>query len=209
MADAPQYLSEKEQALRAAWKETKNKPSLAPALSAQLFELFVHGLSCQDIVDLNRGVYKLEQVLEVRVRDGWDERRKQYVDQLFGSVIARVAQTQVESVGFITDMLAAAHKRHGDKLQKYLQTGDESDLPRDINIDSWTNYKSAVETLLKITGQEKSGRLPFQTGRDKPDGEQAGGEQKSEEKREMRLLPAGGVKVLTAAESAAILGVKK
>lgn len=198
------FLSEKEKAILAHWQETKTKPSIATALSAQLFELFVHGLSCQEIVELNRGVYKLEQVLEARVRDLWDSRRQAYLDQLFGTVIGRVSQTQMESVGFITDMLAAAHKKHGKQLQEYLQYGDESKLPKGINIDSWTNYKSAVETLMKLTGQDKA-RLPFQTAKDEEEEDKI----VVPEKREIKLLAPGGVKVLSASESAAILGVKK
>lgn len=139
------------------WREHKNKPSLAPALSVRLFELFLNGSSCEEIVKLNNGVYTLGQVLEARVRDQWDDKKDRYLADLYGGVLDRVKQTQIEAVGFTSDLLAVAHKQFGQKLKKYLQNGDETELKDVVSLGSLQGYSKAIEILLKLTGQEKKG----------------------------------------------------
>jgi hypothetical protein len=60
----------------------------------------------------------------------------------------------MESVMFSADLLASANKMFGDKLKKYIQTGDERELGT-LKIDSLKQYRDAVELLLKLTGQDK------------------------------------------------------
>jgi len=114
----------------------------------------VHGISCAEIVVLNAPAYVVEQVLEARVRDQWDEKRRTYTDDLYAGILNNVRQTQVESIQFVSTLLAAAHKHHGQKLRRYLQTGDEKDLDG-MSIDSFRSYKTVAETLLKLTGQDR------------------------------------------------------
>ena len=147
-------LSPAEKKIYQDWQENKSKPSISPATAAKLFGLFVHGISCQEIVNINTPAFCIEQVLEARVRDGWDEKRRSYTDDLYAGVLNNVRQVQVESIQFVSDMLAAAHKHHGNKLRRYLQNGDEKELDG-MSVDSFRTYKSVAETLLKLTGQDK------------------------------------------------------
>lgn len=149
-------LTAAEQKIYDNWLEVKNKPSVSPSRAVKLFELFLHGISCEEIVKINAPEFCLEQVLEARVRDGWDEKRDAYTTQLYAGAVENVRQIQVESVHFVADMLAAAHKQHGDKIRRYLQTGDEKDLAGAMSIGSFQTYKQVAETLLKLTGQDRS-----------------------------------------------------
>jgi hypothetical protein len=149
------------------WLENKNKPSISPATAAKLFGLFVHGVSCQEICNLNAPAFCIEQVIEARVRDQWDEKRRAYTDDLYSGVVNNVRQTQVESIEFVSDLLAASHKLHGQKLKRFIQTGDETQLTG-MTVDSFRTYKAVCETLLKLTGQDRASiekRLP---GADRP-----------------------------------------
>ncbi len=194
-----EHLTPRERSLLEEWQKDRKKPSLATSLSVKLFELFLHGVDVNEISRINQGTYLVEQILEARVRDSWDERRNEYLDTLFGGIVKRVSQAQAEAVEFLTDMLAVAHKQHGHKLRTFLQTGDEKNLG-DFKINGWQTYKGVVDSLLKITGQDRdkapSGAEPtIHTQEPTP------------EVRTLRVLPPGGVQIIDAASAASILGV--
>lgn len=147
-------LTEEERQALAIWQE-RHQPSLSPTLSTKLFQLFLQNKSVAEIVSLNPGVLA-GQVLEARVRDGWDEKRREYLNHLYGTVLYRVMQTQTEAVSFTADLMAAAHRLYGPKLQKFIQTGDAKDLgDAEKLIQSLDAYRKVAEMLLKLTLQDK------------------------------------------------------
>ena len=133
----------------------KDTPPLSPVRAMGMFELFLAGHSCEEIQRLNPQ-FALGMILHARVRDGWDEKREQHVDDLYKKVRERFLQIQMEGVTFTSDLLAVVHKLHGDKLKRYLQSGQLEDLegcgllPRTIKEmrDTW-------EMMAKMTGQDK------------------------------------------------------
>lgn len=159
-------LSKKELALREAitsltdeevfaynyWLESK-KPSLAPSLNLKLFELYLNGSSCAEIQKLNPAL-DLGTIVSARLQGLWDHRRDEYLDSLLENTSLRVKQATLESAVLICDMLAAANKLHGQKLRKFLQTGDERELGA-LGIDSLRDFKQAVEIMQKLSGQER------------------------------------------------------
>jgi hypothetical protein len=128
-------------------------PPLAPSVQAQLYELFLNGYDADAIQKLNPN-FNLGMIVRARVDGLWDERKAAHVTGLLDGVRERVQTIQMESVHFMANLLAAAHKLHGDKLKRYLQTGDESVLG-DISIKSLDGYRKAAELLLKLTGQDQ------------------------------------------------------
>jgi len=133
------------------WKEMA-QPRLSPDTQARFFALFLKGESIEEICRLNRG-FSLGQVCFARVEGEWDEKRDMYLQDLLTSTRAIVQQTALESIRFVADVMAAAHKKHGEAARRYIQTGDEADL-KGFAIDDLRAYKTAVETLQKLTGQE-------------------------------------------------------
>lgn len=128
---------------------------MPPAIGSSLYNLFIRGYSCDQIQQENRA-YTLGQILEVRVRDKWDERKDKHLEHLYGGIHSRVRQTQMESVSFTTDLLAAAHRLYGDKLRTFLQTGREEDLGEArALIQSLDAYRKVADILLRMTGQDK------------------------------------------------------
>jgi hypothetical protein len=126
--------------------------SLSPDTQAKLFSLFLNGVNCLEIVRLNRGI-SLGQVIAARVEGRWDEKRQQHVEDLLKETRQRIQQTTLESVDFVASQLAAAHKLYGDKVKKFLQTGDEADLGG-FSISGWKTYREALELLKLVTGQD-------------------------------------------------------
>lgn len=131
----------------------KGDPPLAPGIQAELFSLYLNGTPCEDIARLNPN-FSLGMIVRARIEGLWDARRDAHIRSLFENVRERVAQVQAESIMLTADMLAAANKQFGDKLKRFIQTGDESVLG-DLKIDSLKQYRDAVALLMQLTGQDK------------------------------------------------------
>lgn len=153
---AASKLSERELAAYRNWQIGKY-PALAPDTQVKLFQLFLNGKGCEEIRRLNQQ-YTLGQIVQARIFGEWDRRYQDHVNDLLDNTKNRAMQTTLESINFVSDLLAATNKLHGDKISKFLQSGNEKDLG-DLQITSLTGYKTAVELLQKLTGQDKQQRL--------------------------------------------------
>lgn len=127
-------------------------PDLSPASRAKLFALFLQGTDCVEISRLNPGI-TLGQVVRVRLDDGWDEKRREHIAALLSEVRVRLQQTTLESVEFVSNLLAATHKQYGDQLKKYLMTGDPADLGT-FGIHGLRQYREAIQLLRELSGQD-------------------------------------------------------
>lgn len=118
-----------------------------------MFGLFLQGTSCEDIVRLNKGL-SLGQIVRARVDNDWDGKRQAHIEGLLTSTRERLQQITLESVEFVSMALAAAHKQFGDQFKRYLQTGNEQDLPPVMTITGLKSYKEAIELLKTLSGQD-------------------------------------------------------
>lgn len=146
-------LTPKERQTYEKWLEAE-LPPISVIKALEFFELFCTGTTCAQIHKLNPQ-YELGAIIHARLRDKWDQKHDEYVAQMYDTIRDKVFQTQMESISFTTDLLAAAHKLHGEKIKKYLQTGDAKHLIGALRIDSLKQYKDGVELLLRSTGQDK------------------------------------------------------
>jgi len=149
---ASALLSEREAHAYRIWCGSA-KPALAPTLNAKLFALYLNGKDCEEIRRLNQQ-YSLGEIVAAKVQGDWDRRRQEHLDRLLAVTAERVQQAGAETIDLICDMLAVANREHGDKLRRYLQSGDERDLG-DFRIASLPALKMAIESLQKLTGQEQ------------------------------------------------------
>lgn len=129
----------------------RRDPALAPSLSARLYALFLRGTACSDISRLNPGI-SLGQVCRDRVDDGWDRRRDDYRRELLDAAAARVLQVELEAAEFLGNELAAAHKLHGDRAKRYLQTGDEKELGT-FAIATSRDYRETLSVLRELVSR--------------------------------------------------------
>jgi hypothetical protein len=130
---------------------------LSPDTQAKLFSLFLAGNDCVKIMDLNKGI-TLGQICIARVEGKWDEKRNDHVEALLKETRQRLQQTTLESIDFLTTQLSAAHKHYGDRVKKFLQTGDQADLGG-FSIHSWKAYREALELLKVVTTSPDKGKV--------------------------------------------------
>lgn len=153
---AASRLSERELAAYKNWQNSRY-PALAPDTQGKLFQLFLNGKSCEAIRALNPQ-FTLGMIVNARITGQWDRLYQEHIDDLLNNTKMRATQAQLESINFVSDLLSATNRMHGEKIAKYLQTGNEKDLG-DLQITTLTGYKTAVELLQKLTGQDKQQKV--------------------------------------------------
>ncbi len=147
-------LTDTERVALIAYRKEGVQLRLSGDTQMKLFSLFLNGHPCSELQALNRQ-FSLGQILTARLEGNWDKRRQEHVEGLYANVLSRIQQSSVEAVGFVADQLAAVHKMYGEKARRYLQSGDPKDFDS-FGADDIKNYKVLVETLQKLTGQEKA-----------------------------------------------------
>lgn len=149
-------LSSKELIAYDRYKKEGGHP-LSPTVHAQFFALYLNGKTPDEIQTLNPG-YPLGAIIKALVEGRWIERKREHLDNLLEGARGRVEQVQLESIVFVSDLLSAANKMHGDKIKKYLQTGNATELG-DLKIDSLGAYTRAVDLLMKLTQQDGESKV--------------------------------------------------
>ena len=161
--DPEGWLTKAEKAALAKFKEYYQKggietKDLSPLAAAKLYNLFLEGCTLTEIADLNPEL-GLGTIVSSAVSDRWDIRRQEYREELYDRAKQNALQIVAEGANFMTTVLVAAHKKHGDKLRKYIQTEDPQYLVNTINIESLRGYKEAVEVFMRLTGQDQIKRV--------------------------------------------------
>lgn len=151
LTEAEARLAERELAAYRAWKGLA-QPRLSPDCQARFFALYLKGESCEEIVRLNKG-FSLGQICQARVDGDWDRQRDIYLQDLFNNARSIIQQSTLESIRFIADQLAAVHKKFGEAARRYVQNGEDEEF-KAFGIDNIRSYKTAVEALQKVTGQD-------------------------------------------------------
>lgn len=163
VVDEKAWLTDNEKAALARFKENYQKGgaetyALSTTKALQFYSLFLDGSTLTEISDLNPQV-GLGTIVNSAIEGGWDLKRKQYLDELYNRAKDRAIQVVAEGAGFIATLLSVAHKKHGVKLKKFLQTEDPKELIECMTIDGLRTYKEAVEVLMKLTGQDSIKRV--------------------------------------------------
>lgn len=137
-------------------KETKEAglKVISPVLASQFYELFLEGYNCAAIAK-NNPPFKEGDVLYLREKHKWDESKELYATNLHIQIRDKLIKQKLESVEFLTNAIAVAHKSLNAKMLKYLQTGQEEDMPSEVWVTGPASYKSILETLQKITGEDR------------------------------------------------------
>lgn len=165
IARAASKLSPREAHAYSVWKGT-DKPLIGPTLNSQLFQLYLNGKTTEEIRRLNPQL-ALGEIVAAKVEGRWDDRRDDHLDALLSETAKRVQQATLETVDFVCDLLAVANKEHGDKLRRYLQTGNANELG-EFKIDNLPQLKATIEVLQKLSGQDQKPALPQQQPQSAP-----------------------------------------
>jgi hypothetical protein len=135
---------------------------LSPDIAAKFFGLFLNGSDAHEIQRLNKA-FKLGQILDAQVRYKWSEQREKYSIELQSRAAGLAMKAQLETTELMSNLLAAANRQHGDKLKKFIQTGDEKDLDGALSVASIKTLLDVVDGLLKITGQDRVSKVKVST----------------------------------------------
>lgn len=128
------------------------KPSLAASTAGNFFQLYLNGHSCEEISKLNPS-FGLGIIVKAKVDNDWDTARDQHLTDLMSNIRQVAQHTQLGAIRFVSDGLAVYQKLAGEKFERYLQSGDASQLG-DFKDMSFRQYKELLELLLKLTGQD-------------------------------------------------------
>lgn len=133
--------------------EASGSRPISQTLALQFFELFLEGYTCYDIAKQNPP-FKEGEILFLRRKYKWDEAKDDYAYKLQVQIRDKLIKQKLESLEFLTNMMAVTHKDQKEKTLRYLQTGKEEDRP-ETWITGPTAYKSVLETIQKITGEDR------------------------------------------------------
>lgn len=133
--------------------EDKGFKPIAPTLSSQMAALFLQGYSCAEIAAQNK-TFSESDILYCRKKFNWDRERDEYTANLTRRARESLQRQKMESIEFLTNTMSVMHKQHRDKMLRYLQTGNPEDLP-EFQITSMKMYKEVIETISKVTGEDK------------------------------------------------------
>lgn len=150
---ATKDLSEKDLATLNAYVAAGGYP-LSPDTAAKIYELFLNGSDAHEIHRINPA-FPLGGILDAQVRYRWTETREKYASELQVKVRDKVMNVQLQTTDLMADIMSAARKKYGDKLKKFIQSGDEKDLDGVLNVGSIKELVKITEGLLKVTGQDR------------------------------------------------------
>lgn len=131
---------------------------LALSTAQTFFELFLHGNNVDEIHRLNN-TFPKSAIQWSRIKYGWDNLREDHMQNLHQSTMQKVMKAQLDATSLIADVLSATSKKHGDKLKKFLQSGNEKDLKGALDISNINQLTKMTEALTKITGQDKNVKI--------------------------------------------------
>lgn len=147
-------LSDEENGLIKKYLESGGK-RLSTETAASFFSMYLNGYDIKEIHRLNKA-FPYEAILIARVSNDWDKEKDDYLSKLQENIKEKLLKSQLESINFLSDLLSATHKKHGDKLKKFLSSGNEKDLEGAMTVDSISQLLKVIEGLNKITGQDKT-----------------------------------------------------
>ena len=126
-----------------------------PLLTSQkFFELYLNGYDVNEIHRLNP-TFPKGSIILAKVRYDWDQMYDNAMQEMNRRILNKMNKAAMEATSIYTDMIAAANKNHGDKLKKYLQTGDEKYLEEAITIKSIKDLATVIDSLQKLSGADK------------------------------------------------------
>jgi len=146
-------LSEEEYECVKKYLESGGK-KLSTETTASFFSMYLNGYDTKEIFRLNKA-FPYESILIAKVTGNWDKEKEDYLGKLQENIKEKLLKAQLESINFLSDLLSATHKKHGDKIKKFLTSGNEKDLEGTMSVDSVSQLLKVVEGLNKVTGQDR------------------------------------------------------
>jgi hypothetical protein len=153
MDDVHYSLSTAENDALDKWERGK-RPQLSITTVAKYYELYLQGCSTEDIARLNPGV-DLGAIVHAKIEYGWDLEKSKYVLNLTNNIKEQAVKTHLESVKFLGNVIALTHMRFDEKLKKFFQSKDETELGEFSGKDfDLKEYRHNLDLFFRLTGQD-------------------------------------------------------
>lgn len=148
-------LSEPEQRALRAWQADPQAAPVADETALRMMALYLRGYECEAVAKEFKG-FRLGAVVAARLRHRWDDARLEYVVKLRSSLIDQTVLVGLETARTAIDLLHCANRDLGEKARAYL--AGQGAIP--IKIESVSQYKTLIETVLKIVAPESAVPAP-------------------------------------------------
>ena len=135
---------------------SKGGKPLSSTAAASFLALFLEGRSV-DQIHRAHSQWNKGAILYARYVCKWDEQKTAYLQDLTKQVAQRLAKSKVDSLSFLMDRLAIAHKEFADEMEVYLQNPTDDNLPKN-RIQSMKDYRETVKTLQELMGLSQSNK---------------------------------------------------
>lgn len=152
-------LSETEQRALRAWQADPQAAPVADETAHRMMALFLRGYDCEAVAREFKG-FRLGAVVAARLRHRWDEARDEYSAKLRASLIDQTVLVGLETARTAIDLLHCANRDLGEKARAHL--AGNGGPP--IKIESVAQYKTLIETVLKIVQPEPPPPVPQRAG---------------------------------------------
>lgn len=158
---------------------------VSQSLVNSFHELYRNGFSCSEIANKNPG-FTEGDILYLRYKNDWDAKINEDLTKKMDQAKMAMLQSRTEGIRYLSNIMMAHQKFVSTRLEKYLQTGDESHLPPWLH--NFRSFKDSLEALLKLTGEAQTQKhqttVTLQTP--KPTGQNSQNEVKLDKKTILR-----------------------
>lgn len=124
----------------------------------KIMDLYLSGKTYTDIATIVRTNKTL--ILYLSNKFNWPSMRHDYLVELETSMKGRVLESKAASQDHMLKIIHMFEKRHGDKINQYLASGDE-DIVKSIDLKEMDKYFKVVEMLHSMNADPKAPKGPM------------------------------------------------
>ena len=112
-----------------------------------MFSLYMSGRTYIEISKITKT--KKNIVYYMSAKFNWYSKRMEYLNSIQDAMVKKITTTRVESINFIANLIQFHHKWYGEKIDKYMETGDNLHI-EDMDVKSLGQYFKSIEILEKM-----------------------------------------------------------
>jgi len=124
----------------------------------KIMDLYLSGKTYTDIATIVRTNKTL--ILYLSDKFNWPLMRHDYLVELETSMKGRILESKAASQDHMLRIIHMFEKRHGDKINQYLASGDE-DIVKSIDLKEMDKYFKVVEMLHSMNADPKAPKGPM------------------------------------------------
>lgn len=132
-------------------------------VALKMYELYLNGYTCTQIARANGNEFEVGAIVDACLRHKWDKKKAEHLSAAYGNVQEKIINGKSTAINLITNLLVAAEKKIGRKLEAYIQSGDDEQVAG-MGLDNLKNLAQMVslfQTLTEVKGQSGAPQAPL------------------------------------------------